>query len=265
MTMPPSLVTFGPLARPMLPPGPFDPFLVLPGGRQPSEPYKTKPRIEEAPAPLATPPATGTPIEEATRALREGRDVEPSFRLIFETFERPLSQLFARRSVPVDERSDLVQETFLRVHREIGSFRGECELGTWIFAIAINLHRRHLRRRRGAHLNLDDPAFGLDERLSDPAPNPYETVHDEETQDTLWRLVDQLPPKMRRCLVLRIRHELKIREIATVLGLAPDTVKAHLHGARRRLRQMAEARGVSPDGGKNARFVAGSQSRVSSR
>lgn len=178
-------------------------------------------------------------LEEAVRALRQGCEVERSFRLVFERFQGPLEKFFARRRASPEECRDLVQETFLRVHRSIGSFRGESRLGTWIFSIAINIHRRELRRRKIAELPIDDPESNLADFLDAGAASPIEAMQTEEERQQLWALIDQLPPQMQRCLVLKVRHQLEVREIANLLGLAFNTVKVHLHSARSRLRQLA--------------------------
>ena len=71
----------------------------------------------------------------------------------------------------------------------------------------------------------------------DAAPNPGQAALDHERSRLLREAIERLPEQMRKCLMLRVYQDLKYREIAVVVRLSIETVKAHLFAARRRLQQ----------------------------
>src|SRR5206468_721278 len=67
-----------------------------------------------------------------------------------------------------------------------------------------------------------------DFRLRASAEGPLDLVLTEEREERLYRAMADLPPQMRRCVMLRVVGDLKYREIAVILRVSVDTVKAHL-------------------------------------
>src|SRR5262245_57914805 len=72
---------------------------------------------------------------------------EESFRLLFEHHYPRLLHFFSRRGLSPEDCLDLIQETFLGIYKGIGSFRGQAQLETWLFEIAMNAYRKMLRSR----------------------------------------------------------------------------------------------------------------------
>ena len=181
-------------------------------------------------------------LDAVVEALQQGVDVERNFRRLFDHFYEPLDRFFARRVNAAEDRRDLVQETFLRVHRGIGSFRRESRLATWVFRIAHNTWCRWVRRQKHADIPLGEGVSSemiLEDWLIDPEADPLADTLEVEKRTLLWRFVGRLPPQMRRCTVLRVRQGLSTGEIANLLALSPQTVKVHLHSARKKLQTMA--------------------------
>jgi len=115
---------------------------------------------------------------------------------------------------------DLVQETFLRAHRNLGRYRGRASLKTWIFSIARNLCLDHLRAAGRSRLRLVDP--GLTSEISEPArPDPGRRVDLDDCRDRVSRALARLSPQSRELLILRMYHGLGYREIARRCGMAP--------------------------------------------
>lgn len=188
-------------------------------------------------------------LEQVVEELQDGISREENFRLLFDRFWPALSRFFARCGIPRDERHDLTQETFLGIYTGIGGFRREARFETWMFSIAANVYRKHLRRQSAAkreaqELSLDetDPAGAapLAQRLPDESGSVGDPEHsllgDERTRRLLGA-VDGLPERMRKCLILRVFQELSYDEIAVVMKVSPETVRSHLFQARRRLKE----------------------------
>lgn len=191
--------------------------------------------------------ATGTEDDpdlwHAIAELKAGARVEANSRRVFERFFPWVHRFFRRLGYSLQDSEDLAQETFQQVFRQIGSFRGESAFKSWLFAVAANLHRnehrrRHREKRDAPEVSMDDTAdTGVP--VFEPAAregSPARTLFEQERREALARAVKELPPQMRQALSLRIDRELKYREIATVLQISVETVKAHLFQARQRLR-----------------------------
>ena len=186
-------------------------------------------------------------IQAIVADLQAGRAVEENFRLLCDRFHRPVYRFFARRGFPEADCFDLTQETFLGIYRGIGSFRRDAPFTTWLFKVATNAYRKRLRRgvagkRAGDEVPLDPGPGEEDDRpLFQPlakGPLPGASLLQAERARLLREAVHGLPDQMRRCLILNVYHELKMREIAQLLHLSPETVKVHLFQARRRLHKV---------------------------
>lgn len=182
-------------------------------------------------------------VQKIIEELQAGISVEENFRLLCDLYHRPLYHFFAKRGFPRQDCLDLTQETFLGIYRGIGSFRRDARFETWLFKVATNAFRKRLRwgtadKRTGQEVPLaaeseDDRA--LAERVPAGGPVPGQEMLERERARLLRGAIERLPEQMRKCLILRVYHEMRYREIGTVLRLSPETVKVHLFQARRRL------------------------------
>ncbi len=156
---------------------------------------------------------------------------------LFRELYRPVLGFFGKRGCSQEECKDLAQETFLRAHRAFDSFRGDAKRSTWLFTIASNVWRNRLRdtdaiKRTGDEVPLPED----DHALPDPEGRPLDHAIRDERLRLLQSAIDELPPKMQRCVQLRVYQDMKYREIATVLGITIETAKSQLSLARPRLR-----------------------------
>jgi len=184
-------------------------------------------------------------VRQILAEMRSGSVREEPFRRLVDLYYTPVYQVFAKRGFTPDDCLDLTQETFLGIYTGIRSFRREADFDTWLFKIARNAFRKRLRwraaeKRRGEEVSLDaeeeDEAAQLP--IASPEPAPAEAALQRERSRVLREAMDKLPEQMRKCMTLRVEQDLKYREIAVVLRLSPETVKAHLFQARRRLQEM---------------------------
>lgn len=123
---------------------------------------------------------------------------------------------------------ELTQEAFIRAWRKLASFRGTSAFGTWLHRLAVNVVLDALRSRRRWR-----------ERFSEelPAEPPAAPARDTNNALDLERSIALLPPRARTVFVLHDIEGYKHREIAQLLELSVGACKAHLHRARRRLRE----------------------------
>lgn len=194
----------------------------------------------------------GEPIEALVEQLRYDASRERSFQILFDRFQRPLHRFFESRGFSPEERLDLVQETFLRVYRNIEKFRGDAPWERWLFRIAANtavkaLRHRAAAKRAGEAVSWEDEAVKSSVGLeisgasSDAeAPAPLRRLLDKERKEILGQAIDGLPAQMRRCVRLRVFRDLDFEEIAETLRISPSTVKVQLFKARKRLKNEIE-------------------------
>lgn len=180
-----------------------------------------------------------------------------AFRSLYLQYYSRVRAFFEARAFSREDAQDLTQETFLRVFRAIGRFRGEGNIGSWLFQIASNVYRnelrfRHARRRRSWNERSIDAYLGEgaeeDSTVSDHAersldlppvePASLASTLARERSQLLAKAIDDLPAAWRRCVVLRAHHGLKYREIAAVLNISLETVKLNLHNAKARLKHQ---------------------------
>lgn len=184
-------------------------------------------------------------VRQILAEMQSGSAREEHFRRLVDLYYTPVYQVFAKRGFSPDDCLDLTQETFLGIYTGIGSFRREADFDTWLFKIAMNAFRKRLRwraaeKRRGEEISIDgeadDEAAPISIASAELAPS--EAALRRERSRVLREAVDKLPEQMRKCMMLRVEQDLKYREIAVVLRVSPETVKAHLFQARRRLQEM---------------------------
>ncbi len=132
-----------------------------------------------------------------------------------------------------DDARDVVQETYLRAYRAIGSFRGDAQFSTWLYRITANCAST-MRRRRGRHrhVELADDHAQVDRDLHH---DPEARVATVGLRDRLEAAIRLLPPKLRSVVVLRDLHGLSHRDIAAELGITESAAKVRLHRARKQL------------------------------
>jgi RNA polymerase sigma-70 factor (ECF subfamily) len=140
---------------------------------------------------------------------------------------------------------DVVQETYLKAFSQLGSFRGESSLGTWLARIVINhaLGSRRQRRHEANWTTLDDNESGSDvmKALSlNPHQNPERVMAQQEIQRMLEAGIDGLPEKYRVVLVMRLIEGMSVEQTADLLAIGPEAVKVRLHRARALLRAELE-------------------------
>lgn len=139
---------------------------------------------------------------------------------------------------------DIVQDTFLNVHRRIDSFRGEAPFSSWLGRIATNnalMKLRTRRRKPEVSLMVRSPRFkedGEHERdIVDWSPLADKRTENRELGQQIRAAVAALPEKYRTVLVLADYQQLSMKQIAELLDLTVPNVKTRLHRARLAVRE----------------------------
>lgn len=140
-----------------------------------------------------------------------------------------------------DDANDLAQETFVRVFRAKDSFKLEQKFPAWLFTIAANLGRNHIRwrtRHPNVSLNAESEQTGhtLGDRLVSEEPTPKEQVLAIERAAAVRAAVNGLAEDMRESVVLCEWEERSVADAATIAGTTPKAMESRLYRARQILR-----------------------------
>jgi len=132
-----------------------------------------------------------------------------------------------------EDATDLAQETFLRAYRALRNFKGDAQVGTWLYRIAVNL----CLNKVSARTPRTEP---VDERLALPSrePDAVSRLMTEERAGLVRAAVARLPPRQRATLILRVYQDLSHQEIARALGSSVGAVKANFFHALQNLRRL---------------------------
>ena len=143
---------------------------------------------------------------------------------------RPRIVRFVRTTtgVPHEVAEDLAQQVLFELARTGHRFEGRSSLSTWVFGVARNVCRTHLRRREDA----TDPQGDAWRRLPDPARDPEALLAESQAKLAVRRALESLPVAYREVVVLREWEELSYDAIAAVLEVPVGTVRSRLHTAR---------------------------------
>ena len=157
--------------------------------------------------------------------------------------------LLYRLTENAEEARDLTQETFLRAFQSIGQFRGESDLRTWIYRIAINQARNRWRwwrrRHRDATVSIDATESAGNAAIvaslsSDRSSDPEHGAIAHERERALRKALSGLKQVYREAVVLRDIEGFAYEEIATALDISVGTVKSRLARGRQELRRKLE-------------------------
>jgi RNA polymerase sigma-70 factor (ECF subfamily) len=138
---------------------------------------------------------------------------------------QPDIRRYAARNCRAADIDDAVQETLLLLYRRVGTLRAVTSFSAWLFAVARRACLRLLRRSA----EVADASADVEMRLAHLAP--------EDIRIDLSRAIQSLPDHYREVILLRDIEELSIDEIAGVLGLTRESVKARIHRARLMIRE----------------------------
>jgi RNA polymerase sigma-70 factor (ECF subfamily) len=168
-----------------------------------------------------------------------------AFETLIDRYSGDVYALLFRLTENPEEAGDLTQDTFLRVIRSIRSFRGDSELKTWLFRIAINESRNRFRwwkrRRRDMTISLDatigDSETTLADTLADRSVSPEDTALMRERECAIKAAIIDIPDVYREAIVLCDVEGMSYEETAAALGVGIGTVKSRISRGREELRR----------------------------
>ncbi len=180
-------------------------------------------------------------MEATALALARAGDSQ-AFRVLVDRYSRKLYRLAYRLTGNHADAEDVVQETFLRAHRQLGQFESRASVGTWLHRIAVNCAVDAIRARPYREAPRDTPTTP-EARRPEPAaddPGPERAVFSTEVRRRVAEALGDLSPRERAAFVLRHVEGWSITEIGRALNLRTNATKHSIFRAVRKLRAALE-------------------------
>jgi RNA polymerase sigma-70 factor, ECF subfamily len=197
-----------------------------------------------------------TDADDEALAARAAAGEGPAFEALVTRYQARVYRLACRMIGNDGDANDVLQETFLAVHRGLPAFRADSRFSTWLYRIATNaalMHRRARARRPAESLEAFLPRFDDDGRhAGEPADLRAASRADEildrkDLADKARAGLERLPEIYRDAFVLRDLEELTTAEVAELLGIDAAAVRQRVHRARLMLRgYLSDLVGVKP-------------------
>lgn len=181
--------------------------------------------------------STDDPDDAALLAAHVGGDPE-AFAELVRRHQARLWAVALRTMRNREDAADALQDAFVSAYRNAGSFRGEAQVGTWLYRVTVNACLDRIRRakaRPAVPLPDYDLASGVDQHAR------------TEARIVLGAALSQLPEHQRAAVVLVDLHELSVGEAAEVLGVAEGTIKSRCSRGRAMLATILREQARNPE------------------
>lgn len=134
-----------------------------------------------------------------------------------------------------DDANDVLQNTFMKAWQGLDTFRGDCQLSTWLYRIALNESLLFLQKQHTAESLSDESCTEAHMLESDPY------FDGDETELLLQKAIATLPEKQRIVFNLKYFEEMKYEDMSELLGTSIGALKASYHFAVKKIEQYFEA------------------------
>ena len=153
------------------------------------------------------------------------------FALFVDKYQRPVYNLIYRITGSRHDAEDLAQETFLKAYKSLNSFIPKKKFFPWLYTIAINLTRNHLRKKKPLLVENFD-------HLQTDKNNPEQAVSKQQEAEALARYIQRLPVSLREAVILRYYFYLSFEEIARILCISLSGAKMRVYRGLEKLEIM---------------------------
>ena len=180
---------------------------------------------------------------DAVAVARARAGDQDAFGLLVERHSIRLFQLVYRMTGNEQGAEDVVQETFLRAHRQLGKFESRSNFGTWLHRIAANCSLDLLRKRRRQdqrHEPIDSIGSGDSDLLAAKSATPDQAIFNTEIHQQVESALEQLTSMERTAFVLRHFENCSIEEIGCALNLGQSAAKQAIFRAVQKVRRSLE-------------------------
>lgn len=161
---------------------------------------------------------------------------EEAFNLLINKYQQKIYWQIRRIVINHDDADDVVQEVFIKIWKNLASFRQDAQLFTWLYRIATNESLTFIKKKQARNnISLDDLSLKMSESLNN---DPYFTGN--EIEKKLQQALLGLPEKQRLVFNMRYYDDLKFQEISDILGTSVGALKASYHLAAKKIEQFVK-------------------------
>ena len=177
-----------------------------------------------------------TDAEIVARVLKGDRQ---AYDLLIDAYKGPVFNLAFRMTGSLPDAEDLTQEIFIRAYQKLYQFDQQKKYFTWVYTIAANLIRNHLKKKSKEIQNhRKDRAFS--ESSSQKADSGEEDLLSEENMKRLDENMRKLPVDLREAIILKFHQDLTFEEVAAITGDSVSAVKMHVYRGLEKLKFMMD-------------------------
>ena len=168
---------------------------------------------------------------EILRKFQDERTRNEAFNLLLKKYQQKLYWHIRRMVIDHDDADDLIQDTFVKVWKNLPGFRSDAQLYTWMYRIATNECITFLNKKKQKNnIPLDDVAYELVDTLADSS-----YFNGDQAQLKLQQAILTLPEKQRLVFNMKYYDNMKYEEMSEVLGTSVGALKASFHLAVKKI------------------------------
>ena len=172
---------------------------------------------------------------EILAALRDKNKRADAFTAIVKQYSQQIYWHVRRMVLSHDDTNDIVQNCFIKAWNSIENFRGESQISTWLYRIAINETLSFLAKNQNSTVSLDTPEGAIAEQLESDS-----YFSGTRADALLQEAVSRLPDKQRLTFNMKYYENMKYEEISTILGTSVGALKASYHIAVKKIEDFLE-------------------------
>ncbi len=164
------------------------------------------------------------------------KDLKKGFEMVIETYKMEIHSYLTRLMRNYHDAEDATQETFIKAYTHIERFKWNCRLRTWLYRIATNTAFKALKKSKRYDLTPE-----VASREISSADNPTSSLIKEEELQLVQDAINNLPPRQKAVLIMRLNQELSFAEIAQALSISEGAAKANHFQAIKSIQRRLKA------------------------
>ena len=155
------------------------------------------------------------------------------FEHVYQSYFKDVEHYLLALSKDAGLAEELASQVFFKALHNLESFRGQCDIRTWLFAVAKNCYLSHLRKTR-RDVPLEEVC------IADPGRTPEEALTDQQQAMQIHRLLHELPEPYKEVFSLRVFGQLSFAQIGSLFGKSQNWACVTYHRARQKIRREME-------------------------
>lgn len=168
--------------------------------------------------------------EDIIARLKDEKERAAAFSVIVNRYSQQIYWHIRRMVLSHEDTDDLVQNTFIKAWTNIDKFRGDSQISTWLYRIAINETLNFLNKNRNNTVSINSPEGAIAEQLESDIH-----FNGERADALLQEAIHRLPEKQRLAFNMKYYEEMKYEEMSEILGTSVGALKASYHIAVKKI------------------------------